>query len=153
MLQPSLVLEIKSHLDELPRTRDFVREFCCRNVQGSFGEEDIYQLEIAVHEAAVNIIRHAYGNRIDQRIEIEAHWFDDRLIFRLNYWGRSFDRDSVPAPVLDGTAEAGFGLYMIDCCVDEATYIQSEKGKNTVCLIKQKKTPGSCVREAEGVNI
>ena len=148
-----IVLEIRSHFDELPKARDFVREFCCRNTQWSLGEEDICHLELAVHEAAVNIIRHAYGNRIDQRIVIEALWLDDRLIFRLDYWGRSFDRDSVSPPVLDGTVEAGFGLYMIDCCVDEATYIQSEKGKNTVCLIKQKKTPERCVREAEGVNI
>jgi len=148
-----VVLEIKSHFRELPKARDFVREFCCRNAQWSFDEEDICHLELAVHEAAVNIIRHAYANRIDQRIVIEAHWFDDKLIFRLNYWGQSFDRDSVPPPVLDGTAEAGFGLHMIDCCVDEATYIQSEKGKKTVCLIKQKKTPESCVREAEEVNI
>jgi len=148
-----LELEIPSSLAELSKARDFVREFCGRNARWSFGEEDICHLELAVHEAAANIIRHAYGNRIDQRIVIEALWFDDGLIFRLNYWGRSFDRDSVPPPVLDGTAEAGFGLYMIDCCVDEATYIQSEKGKNTVCLIKQKKTPERCVREAEEVNI
>ena len=148
-----LVLEIRSHLDELPKARGFVREFCCRNAQWSLGEEDICHLELAVHEAAANIIRHAYGTRIDQRIEIEAHWFDDKLIFRLNYWGRSFDRDSVPPPVLDGTTETGFGLRMIDCCVDEATYIQSEKGKNTVCLIKQKRTPERWVRETEGVNI
>jgi len=148
-----LVLEIRSHLDELPKARGFVREFCCRNAQWSFGEEDICQLELAVHEAAANIIRHAYGNRIDQRIVIEAHWLDDKLIFCLNYWGCSFDRDSVPTPVLDGTLERGFGLHMIDCCVDEATYIQSEKGKNTVCLIKQKKTLERCVRETKGVNI
>ena len=90
MQETNLVLEIKSHLDELPRTRDFVREFCSRNVQRFFGEEDINQLELAVHEAAVNIIRHAYGNRIDQRIVIEAHWFDDKLMFRLNDWGQSF---------------------------------------------------------------
>ena len=140
MQQPNLILEIKSHFDELPRIRDFVREFCCRNIQESFGEEDICQLELAVHEAAVNIIRHAYGNRIDQRIMIEAHWLDDKLIFRLKDWGQSFDRDSVPPPVLDGTAEEGFGLHIIDCCVDEVTYIQNEKGKNTVSLIKRKRT-------------
>ena len=153
MQQPSLVLEIKSHLDELPRTRDFVREFCCRNVQGSLGEEDIYQLEIAVHEAAVNIIRHAYGNRIDQRIVIEAHWFDDKLMFRVNDWGHSFDPDSVPPPVLDGTPETGLGLYMINRCVDEATYMKSETGMNTLCLIKQKRTREIYVRETKGVNI
>lgn len=152
-MMQQLVLEIKSHFDELPRARGFVREFCCQNVQWSLREEDICHLELAVHEAAANIIRHAYGNRIDQQIVIEAYWLDDKLIFRLNYWGQSFDRNYVPPPVLDGTTATGFGLHMIDCCVDEATYIQSEKGKKTVCLIKQKKTPESCVREAEGVNI
>jgi len=148
-----IVLEIRSHFDELPKARGFVRQFCCQNVQWSLREEDICHLELAVHAAAANIIRHAYGNRIDQRIVIEAHWFDDKLIFRLNYWGRAFDRDSVPPQVLDDTTEKGFGLHMIDCCVDEATYIQSETGMNTVCLIKQKNTPESRVCETEGVNI
>ena len=152
-MMQQIVLEIRSHFNELSKARDFVREFCCRHAQASLDENDICQLELAVHEAAVNIIRHAYGNRIDQRIVIEALWLDDRLIFRLNYWGRSFDRDSVPPPVLDGTAEAGFGLHIIDCCVDEATYIQREKGKNTVCLIKQKKTQEKCICEADRINI
>ncbi len=152
MMQP-LVLEIRSHLEELPKARGFVREFCCRNAQWALCEEEICYLELAVHEAAANIIRHAYGNRIGQLIEIEAHRFDDKLIFRLNYWGRSFDRDAVPPPVLDGTTETGFGLHMIDRCVDQATYIQSETGMNTVCLIKQKKIPERWVREPEGINI
>lgn len=138
-----VMLEIRSHLGELPKARGFVREFCCRNAQWSLGEEEICHLELAVHEAAVNIIRHAYGNQTDQQIVIEAHCFDDKLMFRLTNWGQSFDRNSLPPPVLDGTTEGGLGLHIIDCCVDEATYIQSEKGKNTVCLIKQKKTPKS----------
>lgn len=148
-----LVFEIRSHLNELPKARGFVREFCSRNAQWPLGEEEICHLELAVHEAAVNIIRHAYDTRIDQRIEIEARWFDDKLIFRLNYCGCSFDRDSVPPPVLDGTSETGFGLHMIDCCVDEATYTQNEKGKKTVCLIKQKRALERRVHETEGINI
>ena len=148
-----LELEISSRLDELPKARDFVRKFCCRHAQASLDENDICQLELAVHEAATNIIRHAYGNRIDQRIVIEAHWLNDKLIFFLNDWGQSFDRSSVPPQVLDDTTETGLGLYMIDRCVDETTYTQSETGMNTVCLIKQKKTPDNCVREAQGVNI
>ena len=153
MQQPNLVLEIKSHLDELPRTRNFVRECCCQNIQESFGEEDICQLELAVHEAAVNIIRHAYGNRIDKRIVIEAYCLDDKLMFRLKDWGQSFDPDSVPPPVLDGTTETGLGLYIIERCVDEATYIKNETGMNTLCLIKRKRTREIYVQDTEGTKV
>lgn len=134
-----LELEIPSSLAELSKARNFVREFCCRNAQGSLDEEDICQLELAVHEAASNIIRHAYENRMGQRILIEAYRSDDGFMFRLNHWGKSFERKSVPPPTLDGTCEGGFGLFIIDSFVDEVTYIQNDKGKNIVCLVKRKK--------------
>ena len=134
-----MILEIPSSLTELSKARDFVREVCSVDAQWPLDEEDICQLELAVHEAIVNIIRHAYRDRIGQKILIEAHRRDDRLMFHLNHWGQSFNRKAVPPPVFDGTCENGFGLFIIDHCVDEVSYIQNDKGKHTICLVKRQK--------------
>ncbi|MBW1783443.1 MAG: ATP-binding protein [Deltaproteobacteria bacterium] len=134
-----LELEIPSSLSEVSRARRFVREFCGPTAQASLDERDICQLELAVHEAAVNIIRHAYDNRMGQRILIEAQQSDEGFMFRLNHWGKSFDPTSVPPPALDGESEGGYGLFIISSFVDEVAYIQNDTGKSTVCLIKRRK--------------
>lgn len=133
-------LEIPSSLSELAKARQFVREFCCHNAQASLDDAEICQLELAVHEAAVNIIRHSYENLTGERILIEALRSGDRFIVCLNHWGKSFDPDSVHPPSFDGEAETGFGLFIIKSFVDQVSYIRNELGKSTVCLVKRRKS-------------
>lgn len=141
-------MEMPAQLEDLPRARRFVREFCKSDACWQLTREDLWQLELAVHEVAANIIRHAYGNRTDQRILIEIQVLQERLMVHLNHWGRPFIRESVPLPILDGTAENGFGLYLIERCVDKVFYECTPTGKNIISLLKRrtretsKKNPG-----------
>jgi sigma-B regulation protein RsbU (phosphoserine phosphatase) len=133
-------MEIRSQLESLPGARRFVREFCqkdpCRRLAG----EGLWQLELAVHETATNIIRHAYGNRTDQRILIEIEVLEERIMVQLNHWGKPFiQRESPPKPVVDGISECGFGLYLIEQCVDRVTYECNPDGRNIISLLKQLK--------------
>jgi anti-sigma regulatory factor (Ser/Thr protein kinase) len=134
----STCFEIQSDLAQLEQARKFVRNFCCCNVHWPVKEEDICQIQLAVHEAAVNIIKHAYQNQYGKRILIEAVCLRDRIMFRLNHWGLSFERVSVPPPVFDGAAEDGFGLYIIDYFMDDVQYNFDEDGKNNICIIKNR---------------
>jgi len=130
-------IEIQSQLENLPGARLFVRKFCQKDPCQRLAGEDLWQLELAVHEAATNIIRHAYGNRTDQRILIEIEAFEERLMVHLNHWGKPFvQRGSVSPPVLDGTSKSGFGLYLIERCVDRVRYECTPTGKNIISLLK-----------------
>ena len=127
-------IEMDSDLKTLGRARDFVREFC-RGVPGPpLQEERAAFLELAVNEAASNIMKHAYHGRTDQRIHLDAEAYPDRIAVRLRHFGDPFDPSSVAPPPLDGSRESGFGAYIIGRCVDEVRYYRDERGRNCVAL-------------------
>jgi serine/threonine protein phosphatase PrpC len=60
--------EVTSAATELTRLRTFVPMFCQELPVRLLDAEGVSQLELAVTEAASNIMRHAYHGRTDQRI-------------------------------------------------------------------------------------
>lgn len=136
--------EIRSELTQLRRAREFVRSFC-RN-QPVLGEQCVAALELAVSEAASNIMKHAYHGRTDQWIGLDGEAFRDRLLFRLHHLGDPFDPSKVKPPALDGSRESGFGVYLITHSTDGVRYYRDDRGRNCVELVKICKSP---VRESE----
>jgi sigma-B regulation protein RsbU (phosphoserine phosphatase) len=127
-------LEIKSDLNELARVREFTRNFCDRVPAELLDRSRIDLIELAVNEAVVNIIEHAYRNAPDKPVRIEARLSPDRIEFRLYDWGRSFDPAAVPPPAFDGSKDHGFGIYIIDQAVDEVEYTREGKGRNCATM-------------------
>jgi serine/threonine-protein kinase RsbW len=130
-------IEIRSDLEDLCRARAFVREFCRRVPEGLLDEDDVAGLELAVNEAASNIMKHAYHGRADQRIQLDADAFPDRVSIRLHHLGDSFDPAAVAPPALDGSRESGFGIYLITRSVDDVRYSRDERGRNSITLVKR----------------
>jgi sigma-B regulation protein RsbU (phosphoserine phosphatase) len=128
-------LQIRSDLKELRRAREFVRLFC-RGLAEPLDEDSVAKLELAVNEAASNIMRHAYQGRTDQLIEIDAAAFPSQVSVRLHHLGDPFDPSTISPPALDGSQESGFGIYLITQSVDEARYYRDERGRNCVALVK-----------------
>jgi PAS domain S-box-containing protein len=141
-------LEIRSDLADLRRARAFVRDFCRMVPQGLLDEDEVGGLELAVNEAASNIMKHAYHGRADQRIELEADASPDCVTIRLHHLGDSFDPATVRPPALDGTRESGFGVYLVTRCVDDVRCSRDPRGKNCVALVKmlnpEKERTASC---------
>jgi sigma-B regulation protein RsbU (phosphoserine phosphatase) len=132
-------LEMSSDLEELSRVRAFVRDVC-RTLPGPpLDDSEISQLELAMTEAASNVMRHAYQGRTDQRIQLDAEVFVDRIVLRLHHLGETFDPDAVNAPTFDGTQEGGFGMYIIERSVDEVRYYRDERGRNCISMVKNRK--------------
>jgi PAS domain S-box-containing protein len=128
-------IEIRSDLKELSRAREFVRAFC-RHLRSPVNEDSIGALELAVNEAASNIMKHAYHGRTDQWIHLEAEAFPNQISFQLHHLGDPFDPSTVSPPALDGSQESGFGIYLITQSVDEVRYYRDERGRNCVALVK-----------------
>jgi len=129
-------LEIRSDLKQLRKAREFVRAFC-RNLPGpALDEDSIAALELAVNEAAANIMKHAYHGREDQSIHLEAEAFPGRLAIQLHHFGDAFDPSTAPPPSVDGSRDSGFGVYIIARSVDEVRYSHDERGRNCVALVK-----------------
>jgi phosphoserine phosphatase RsbU/P len=128
--------EISSDLAELRRARDFVRAFCGSQAACPLADADVAALELAVNEAASNVMKHAYRGRADQRIQLDAERFPDRIVVRLHHVGDPFDPAAVTPPVFDGSRESGFGLYLITHSVDEVSHSRDERGRNCIALVK-----------------
>jgi sigma-B regulation protein RsbU (phosphoserine phosphatase) len=133
-------MEISSDLTELARARGFVRDFC-RTLPGPPVEADkVSQLELAVTEAASNVMRHAYGGRTDRQIQLDAEAYEDRIIVQLHHLGETFDPTAVKPPAFDGSGEGGFGMYIIEQSLDDVRYFRDERGRNCISLLKKRTT-------------
>jgi anti-sigma regulatory factor (Ser/Thr protein kinase) len=97
----------------------------------------VIQLELAAHEAAANIMKHAYQGRPDQRIVAEGEVSPEGVSIRLYHWGEPFVPGPVRPPALGGLHESGYGLSIIAHSVDEVTYSRDEHGRNCICLVKK----------------
>jgi anti-sigma regulatory factor (Ser/Thr protein kinase) len=129
--------EIGSDLKQLRCARHFVRDFCCTS--GLLDDESVGALELAVNEAASNIMKHAYHGRTDQRIHLEAEAFRGHVSIRLRHLGEPFDPAGAAPPALDGSRDSGFGAYIIIRSVDEVRYYRDERGRNCIALTKIRK--------------
>ena len=71
------------------------------------------QLELAVTEAASNIMRHAYQGRTDQPIQLVAEAFSDRIVIRLFHHGVVFDPETVSRRYLMGRVKAALASTLL----------------------------------------
>jgi phosphoserine phosphatase RsbU/P len=132
-------IEMSSDLTELARARAFVRDVCATLPDPALDDESVSQLELAITEAASNVMMHAYRGRTDQQIQLDAEVFADRVVLRLHHLGESFDPEAVKPPAFDGSQEGGFGMYIIAQSVDEVRYDRDERGRNRISLVKNRR--------------
>ena len=128
-------VEIRSQMDQLAGLRSCIKAFCAALAPAP-SAEDVQAMQLAVHEAATNVVRHAYKMRPDGPIWLQLQAFDDRITLRLVHTGESFDPDLVDPPDFSGQREGGFGIYIISQLMAQASYEQDEQGRQVVRLVK-----------------
>ncbi|HXH14024.1 MAG TPA: SpoIIE family protein phosphatase [Alphaproteobacteria bacterium] len=133
-------IDIRSDLHDLRRARAFVRAVCRDLPSAPLDADSVAALELAVNEAASNIMKHAYHGRADQWIHLEAEAFSGKVTVRLYHQGEPFDPSTVAPPALDGSQESGFGMYLIAQSVDDVRYARDAHGRSCVALVKVRKS-------------
>ncbi len=128
-------MEINSELKQLRCARAFVREFCRQCPEPLLDEDRMGALELAVTEAASNIIIHAYDRCANQRIYVEAEAFPGCVSITLHHTGKPFE-PSPPSSLPHASRESGFGIYLIDHNVDGVRYYRDKIGRSCIALVK-----------------
>ncbi len=111
------------------------------------GEERRALLELAVVEAATNVVRHAYGGR-GGRVEVELAREERTISLSILDTGVAFDPTRVPPPREPDPRdpatwpEGGMGLPIIRAACDELRY-RSEDGRNRLTLHLTVDEPGA----------
>lgn len=130
-------LLVAAQVENLAQIRRFVREEA--EALGAL-EEAICDLELAVDEAACNIVCHGYEGRRGT-IQVEVKRDGDKLIVRLCDEAPLFDPTRYPPPdvtlPLEQRPLGGLGIFLIRQAVDEMLYRTTPEGGNELTLIKR----------------
>ncbi len=88
------------------------------------GEALTYNVQLAVQEICVNIVKHAYDGQNDGRIALVLTVAAPplRLIVECHDGGRPFDPAGVPLPDLEHGQINGYGLFLVHHLMDTVTY-------------------------------
>jgi anti-anti-sigma factor len=123
---------------QLAELRRLVRA-ACREAWGT-GTRDraLDEIELAVQEAATNIVRHAYRGEVGRPIRLDLTAGPDRVDVTLSHDGDDFDPAAVPPPAFDGSRYGGFGLYLIRRCADEVYHLRGGPGDRGIRLVKHR---------------
>jgi anti-sigma regulatory factor (Ser/Thr protein kinase) len=130
----------KDYLSDLPQLasmRAFVADACRQAWPEPAQKDAIMRLELALSEAATNIMLHGYEGQTGQPIELTVETDSEQVCVTLLHAGQPFDPQAASPPVFDGSRESGFGLYLIQRCVDEVQYFQETDGRCGVRLIQK----------------
>jgi serine/threonine-protein kinase RsbW len=132
--------KFSSRLENLKEIGDFIVD-CARSV--GFDDSDIYAIQLAVDEAATNIIEHAYRDMELGEIDIRCEAIKDGVKIVLRDHGRAFDPKSLPEPTLNVPIEElkprGLGVFLIHQMMDKVEYKFNTKNGNSLTMIKHKK--------------
>jgi serine/threonine-protein kinase RsbW len=132
--------KFSSRLENLKEIGDFIVD--CARIAG-FNNSDIYAIQLAVDEAATNIIEHAYKGMEAGDIDLNCEIIQDGIKIVLRDHGRPFDPKGLPVPALNVPLEElkprGLGVFLIHQMMDEVEYDFNAKNGNSLTMIKRKK--------------
>jgi sigma-B regulation protein RsbU (phosphoserine phosphatase) len=106
-------------------------------------EKTLFDIELAVEEAAVNIISHAYSSNSPGDLTIRVDMVDSAVRITLSDWGIPLDPAQVKPFDIDAPVETrikgGMGLHLISNLIDEVfRQPASVPGEaNTLTMVKQ----------------
>lgn len=96
-----------------------------------------YNVQLAVDEAVVNVISHAYRNDPQGRVELTIEIHRSKLVIQIRDWGESYDPNKIQEPDFGQPQERGYGLYLIRKLMDQVSYVASAEQGNCATLTKE----------------
>lgn len=129
--------DLPARLDIIPQIQ-FEIEQCMRS--GSFSDEQILDMQLAVEEAITNIVLHGYAGE-PGRIAVHGEADADRATIEISDRAPAYNPLSQADPDvtlgLDKRRIGGLGVFLIRRVTDDVTY-RFNDGKNVLRLIKLK---------------
>ncbi len=123
--------------------REFVRELC--QVQGC-SDKDLDSVVMAINEACMNIIQHAYHEKADEEIIIEFWQDGEQMLIKIFDFADSVDLASIKSRDLDDVRPGGLGVHLISQVMDSVEYKTNTKTKGNILeMRKHLKNPAEFV--------
>ena len=106
----------------------------------SLASDVVFNLNLVLEEAVVNIIHYAYPKEEHQYIYLSAHVHEGSIVFVLTDTGKEFDPTLAPEADItlsvDDREIGGLGIFLIRQIMNEVRYERID-GKNILTLEKK----------------
>lgn len=130
-------LKTESIASNLYKICDFVVD---HSRKAGMEEKQIIKTKIAVYEACLNVIEHAYHSRPDNWIEVWVEYSRDKFMVKIQDHGLSFKKKADTQYDVELAMEkrqtGGFGLHIIERSMDEVDYRADSANGNLLTLVK-----------------
>lgn len=134
-MEKSIILA--NDISELSKLHAFIEEV---GEDLSLTPDVVFNLDLVIEEAVVNIIHYAYPKEEHQYIYLSAHMHEGSIVFVLTDTGKEFDPTLAPEADITLSADereiGGLGIFLIRQIMNEVRY-QRIEGKNVLTLEKR----------------
>ena len=141
--EASTSLRMKALLKNVPRALECVTEWAQK---AGFGEQGVYEIQLAVDEACANVVDHAYQGSDTGEIEVSCLLDGQALTIRVRDWGKGFDLASVADPDLTAPLEkrslGGLGLFLVKQMMDHVEFTSDPDQGNELIMRKRLEIAG-----------
>jgi len=134
-----LILRIPAYYKYVKIFKDLIEDIL--EVNG-ISEEEVYEVKLAIAEAAVNVIKHSYCCECDKEIELKIEINEESMVFMMRDFGEKVDIKDIKSRDLDNFKENGLGVYIIKSVMDSVEYQHMKKG--TLLTMSKVMGDGSC---------
>ncbi|MDH5484230.1 MAG: ATP-binding protein [Gammaproteobacteria bacterium] len=126
-----------SRADQLQPVRDAVRNLAR---QQGCSDDNLDCMVMAINEACMNVIQHAYHQVDDGEIILEFWQDSGDLVIRIYDFAEPVDRNSIRSRDLDDIRPGGLGVHLIHKVMDQIDYLDGPDGIGN--LLEMRKTLG-----------
>ena len=128
---------LANDISEISKLAQFVDEV---GEEFSLTPDIVFNLNLVLEEAVVNVINYAYPKEDHQNIYLSAQLHDGSIVFVLTDTGKEFDPTAAPEADITLSAEdrpiGGLGIFLIRQIMNEVKYERIE-GKNVLTMGKK----------------
>jgi len=101
-----------------------------------FPQDQVDRMVLAVDEACTNIIRHAYGSSLNERIILTFIVEPDQVEFRIRDFGLQANPENFKPRDLAEVQPGGLGLHFIRSAMDQVRYETPPDGGTLLTMLK-----------------
>ena len=124
-----------SRADKLKPVREAVKELAKR--QGC-SEENLDCMVMAINEACMNVMQHAYADDENGEIILEFWKDNDELVVRVYDFADKVDKSSIRSRDLDDVRPGGLGVHLMHEVMDKVDYLDVEDGEGNLLEMRKR---------------
>jgi sigma-B regulation protein RsbU (phosphoserine phosphatase) len=105
-----------------------------------FSNEDVDGVVLAVNEACMNIIQHAYKNSASGEIILEIFNTGDEVLIRLTDFAEPVDEHKIKGRDLADVRPGGLGVHFMEKVMDSIHFCHRPDGRGNILEMRKKIT-------------